>query len=60
MTAADLSKLLTAAHAAGLRCLNYHHHGNISESEWTVVSAMCGDMWRPGQGKYTPPDKLVI
>eukprot|EP01046_Picozoa_sp_COSAG06_P035122 COSAG06_NODE_3740_length_4957_cov_8.283821_6_plen_63_part_00 len=62
MTGADLQKLLRAAHAAGLRRLNYHHHGNLSESEWTIMSALCGEMWVPpvGDDGYRPPDKMVI
>eukprot|EP01050_Picozoa_sp_SAG11_P028416 SAG11_NODE_7582_length_1125_cov_2.097466_1_plen_302_part_10 len=45
MTAGALRRLMEAAHAAGLRCMNYHHHGNLSEGEWTVMSALCGKMW---------------
>ena len=62
VTAADLEKLMEAAHTGGLRRMNYHHHGNLSEGEWAVMSALCtGEMWTPPVGDgYRPPDKLVI
>ena len=95
MSAGDLSKLITAAHKAGLRRMNCecrlswlfrsrllparqgfflffltrlsiatdHHHGNLSHSEWTVISALCGEMWTPHKtdpDAYAPPDKMVI
>ena len=57
----DLRKLMEAAHAAGLRRFNYHHHGNLSDGEWTVMSALCGERWEPAQSpNYQPPDKMVI
>ena len=80
MSAGDLSKLITAAHAAGLRRMNCecrlswlfcshllsdkiarlstdHHHGNLSHSEWTVISALCGEMWTPHK---TDPDAYYM
>ncbi len=60
MSAGDLKRLLQAAGEAGLqRCL-YHHHGNLTEGEWLVISEMCGKPWRPLESDYRPPDMTVL
>lgn len=60
MTAGQLRRIVEASHRAGLRCLNYHHHSNLSEGEWMVLSALCGEQYSASLGGYRPPDRLVI
>lgn len=60
MSAGDLKRLLRAAQAAGLQRFLYHHHGNLTAGEWTVISEMCGEAWRPLQSDYKPPDLVVL
>jgi hypothetical protein len=60
MSAADLHRLLAAAQEAGLRRFLYHHHGNLTAGEWTVISALCGQRWEPLRSAYRPPDRLVL
>ena len=62
MTAGQLRWIVEASHRAGLRCLNYHHHSNLSEGEWTVLSALCGQQYTGSEpaARYRPPDRLVI
>ncbi len=60
MSAHDLNQLLQAAQDAGLRRFLYHHHGNLTAGEWTVISGRCGQTWHPQQSDYRPPDRLVL
>ena len=60
MTARDLKMLLDAAEEAGLRRFNYHHQGNLSPGEWTVISDKCGTRWDPRTSDYEPTDDLVL
>jgi hypothetical protein len=60
MTARDLKMLLDAAEEAGLRRFNYHHQGNLSPGEWTVISDKCGIRWDPRTSNYEPKDDLVL
>ena len=60
MSAADLRGLLQAAAASGLQRFLYHHHGNLTEGEWIVISELCGRRWEPGAGAYRPPDEDVL
>src|SRR5207249_2507418 len=47
MPAADLKRLLEAAQSAGLQRFLYHHHGNLTAGEWSVISSLCGEPWHP-------------
>ena len=60
MSADDLRQLLTAAQKSGLQRFLYHHHGNLTSGEWSVISEMCGKPWRPLESNYQPPDMLVL
>lgn len=60
MPASELRALLLAAQSAGLQRFLYHHHGNLTAGEWTVMSELCGTPWHPLASDYTPPDQLVL
>ncbi len=60
MSSRDLRLLLEAAERAGLQRFLYHHHGNLTAGEWTVMSNMCGERWDPRRSSYEPPDMLVL
>jgi len=60
-SAGDLKRLLEAAQGAGLQRFLYHHHGNLTSGEWAVITALCGEPWRPDyKGGYSPPDLPVL
>jgi hypothetical protein len=60
MSSRDLRMLLEAAERAGLQRFLYHHHGNLTAGEWTVMSDICGERWDSRQSSYEPPDALVL
>lgn len=60
MPAGDLKRLLGSAQEAGLQRFLYHHAGNLTAGEWTVLSELCGTTWRPLESSYRPPDRLVL
>ncbi len=60
MSAGDLRGVLRAAEAAGLQRFLYHHAGNLTASEWGVMSAICGQPWRPLESPFRPADQLVL
>jgi hypothetical protein len=60
MPAADLRRLLVAAQDAGLQRFLYHHQGNLTAGEWTVISELCGQRWEPLESDYRPPDQPVL
>ena len=60
MPAGQLRQLLQAAEGAGLRRFLYHHHGNLTAGEWTVISGLCGTPWRPRVSSYRPPARVVL
>lgn len=60
MSALDLRHLLQAAQEAGLERFLYHHHGNLTAGEWTVMSQLCGRPWDPRTSPYRPPDMAVL
>jgi hypothetical protein len=60
MPPADLQRLLAAAQSAGLERFLYHHHGNLTAGEWSVISSMCGRPWHPLESDYRPPDQTVL
>lgn len=60
MSARDLKLLLEAAREAGLQRFLYHHQGNLTAGEWTVISEMCGTRWNPRKSSYRPLDGLML
>jgi hypothetical protein len=58
ISAGDLHRCLTAARDAGLQRFLYHSHIHLSESEWAVISHLCGESWHSGKPGYTPPDGM--
>jgi hypothetical protein len=60
MSAADLRRMLRAAESAGLQRFLYHHAGNLTAGEWTVISETCGAPWRLLGSDYLPPDEGVL
>jgi hypothetical protein len=59
----QLRRIVEASYHAGVRCTTYHHHSNLSEGEWTVLSALCGEQYSAAassSGSYHPPDRLII
>lgn len=60
MSAADLKHLLCAAQSAGLQRFLYHHHGNLTAGEWSVISTLCGEPWDALKSAYQPPDMVVL
>jgi hypothetical protein len=60
MPACMLRQLLIAARDAGLERFLYHHSGNLTAGEWTVISELCGEPWRPLASDYRPPDQTVL
>jgi hypothetical protein len=60
MPPGDLRRLLRAAESAGLRRFLYHHHGNLTAGEWSVISELCGAPWQPLTSDYRPPDATVL
>jgi hypothetical protein len=47
MPPGQLRQLLRVAEQAGLQRFLYHHHGNLTPGEWTVISELCGTPWNP-------------
>jgi len=60
MSPGDLQQILQAAGDAGLERFLYHHQGNLTPGEWTVISEMCGKRWNPLKSTFEPPDKMVL
>lgn len=60
MSARDLKLLLEASAEAGLQRFLYHHQGNLTAGEWTVISERCGTRWDPRKSSYRPADMLVL
>lgn len=60
MSAVVLNSLLNAAKEEGLRKFLYHHHGNLSPSEWSVMSELCGTPWNSRTSAYCPPDEMLL
>ncbi len=60
MPARDLHHILKSAENNGLQQFLYHHHGNLTAGEWTVISEICGETWYPSPGGYQPPDMAVL
>ncbi|MEE3235081.1 MAG: hypothetical protein VX294_13000 [Candidatus Latescibacterota bacterium] len=60
MPAIDLERLIESAAEAGLERFLYHHHGNLTAGEWSVMSERCGRPWVGSSGQYSPPDEAVL
>jgi hypothetical protein len=60
MSARDLKLMLESARDAGLQRFLYHHQGNLTAGEWTVISDLCGTRWDPRKSDYQPADLLVL
>jgi hypothetical protein len=60
MPPAQLRQLLRSAEAAGLQRFLYHHHGNLTPGEWSVMSEICGTPWRQLESDYMPLDQMVL
>ena len=59
--AGELLRVLEASRDVGLKRFLYHHHGNLTPGEWSVMSGLCGKPWRPDpHGGYRPPDADVL
>ena len=56
----DLGRLIHAAGEAGLQRFLYHHQGNLTEGEWSVMSDLCGTRWHAGKSAYCPPDDFIL
>ena len=60
MPPGQLRQLLKVAEQAGLQRFLYHHHGNLTAGEWSVISELCGTSWNPLQSNYQPLDMMVL
>lgn len=75
ISAGDLGRILDAATGVGLRRFIYHHHENLTPSDWAVISRRCGTRWNttaapphtrdlePDPGAmpgYYPPDRSIL
>ena len=60
MPPGQLRQLLQVAGEAGLQRFLYHHHGNLTPGEWTVISEICGTPWNPLESDYLPLDQMVL
>ncbi len=58
ITAGELFRYLSAARDAGLERFLYHSHTHLSDSEWAVISQLCGEPWHTGKAGYQPPDDM--
>ena len=60
MSPDDLKQALESSQRMGLKRFLYHHHGNLTAGEWSVMSEMCGQRWTPMPDGYQPPDRLEL
>jgi len=60
MSPDDLKRLLEASQQMGLKRFLYHHHGNMTAGEWSVMSEMCGTRWTPTDDGWQPPDRYEL
>lgn len=60
LSAGFLRQMLTAAQNAGLKRCLYHHAGNLTAGEWSVLSELCGTPWQPQTSNYQPADQMVL
>ncbi len=58
MTAGDLHGILTATQRAGARRFLFQPDPDLGAPEWSVISRLCGKMWRPSAQGYWPTDSV--
>ena len=56
MPGRDLYRILTESHRAGLRRFIYHPDLNLTASEWSIISGLCGKRWKEDPKGYWPLD----
>ena len=56
MPARDLYRILAESHRAGLKRFIYHPDLNLTASEWSVISGLCGNRWKEDPNGYWPPE----
>jgi len=56
MPTRDLYRILTESHRAGLKRFIYHPDLNLTASEWSVISGMCGNRWKEDPSGYWPAE----
>ena len=56
MTARDLHGILTASQRAGARRFLFQPDPDLGAPEWSVISRLCGQGWRPSPQGYWPTD----
>ena len=56
MTAKDLHGILTTSERAGLKRFLFHPDPDLSASEWSIISWLCGNLWRQSRDGYWPSD----
>ncbi len=54
MTARELQGILEASQDAGLQRFLFQPDPDLSASEWTVISGMCGNLWKQHPDGYWP------
>ena len=54
MTARDLDGILRASERAGLKRFLFHPEPDLGAAEWSVISGMCGNLWRQDPDGYWP------
>ena len=59
MTARDLHGILQASQAAGLQRFLFQPDPDLSASEWSVISGLCGNQWRQDPSGYWPSESTV-
>ena len=59
MTARDLHGILTASQRAGLKRFLFQPDPDLSASEWSVISGLCGNLWRQDPEGYWPSNSAM-
>jgi hypothetical protein len=59
MTARDLHGILLASQRAGLKRFLFQPDPDLGASEWSVISGLCGNLWRQDPEGYWPADSAV-
>jgi len=54
MPAKDLHGILTASERAGLKRFLFHPDPDLSASEWSIISWLCGNLWQQSRDGYWP------
>jgi hypothetical protein len=56
MNGRDLHGILTASQRAGAQCFLFQPDPDLGAPEWSVISRLCGNLWRPSPQGYWPTD----